>query len=171
MEQASQGICFRVQRADIFSSPQSTSPSTTSWSEALKRNNCATLLGFLVRRQEWHRTNGTLAACLSGVAQESRKRKEDKTSMCTRDSHGPCSTARETDTHAREHTGVQVKSRRLSWKFIREWLSHEPQAAAENGQLVCLSDANDRGSGDDGSEKPHSRLIVLVVKSSLFNSS
>jgi hypothetical protein len=34
-----------------------------------------------------------------------------------------------------------------------------------------LSDANDRGSGDDGSEKPHSRLIVLVVKSSLFNSS
>jgi hypothetical protein len=37
MELVGHGICFCVRRADLFFLLQSTSPSTTSWSEALKR--------------------------------------------------------------------------------------------------------------------------------------
>jgi hypothetical protein len=53
---------------------QSTSPSTTSWSEALKRIVAKTTARCFLESWFWqqgpHRMNGTLAACLSGAAQE-----------------------------------------------------------------------------------------------------
>jgi hypothetical protein len=165
MEHATQEICFCVQRANILFLLQSTSPSTTSWSEALKRivaqqlrdafgNGTERLrLDCLARRRNCKSGGRTRHACAQDMPVES------------------CSAAGKTDTHAQERPGVQLKSRELSWKFIREWLSRKPHAAAETDNRSVCQIANDRGSGDDGSEKPHSRLIVLVVKSSLFNSS
>jgi hypothetical protein len=163
MEMARQGICFRVQRANILSPPQSTSPSTTSWSEALKRIVAQQLrdaFGVLgssagMARNERYAFGLSVWRGARFVKPEGGQDKHVQ-KRCPRNLVLP--QERRSCMH-KSGQACRPKAEDRAASHIRTAVA-EATCGCRDGQSICLSDANDRGSGD-GSGKPHTTLDKL----------